>query len=370
MLAITFKNVGHGDTIILEWKNDKGENEVGIIDCHLINGQSNLVIEHIRTYRYKKIKFLILTHPHTNHFSGFPSLLEFCKKRKINIEMFLHTVVYHREFLIELHNERVNLNEFFDSFVNRIRDRKILKRLFREIHLLSGTSILRKVGAINDSFFLRLKKKLWLECLSPSYDELAQYYQIVFSLNSKRELEIRKKENSPDANLLSAIIKISTDDWDVLLFSDAKKSSVKRIMNDYQKNNKRLIAMQIPGHGSIHSHFEPSWRNIPGKENIPVFVSVGPKYGDPSKKVIQFYAENFREVHSTNCVGGFREYFEEMQNLKGNPEKKIEAIKSLYYKFQRGHIEQDLSSLNCGEKRIELDKNGIHTISTFPKFTN
>ena len=55
MLTITFKNVGHGDTIILEWQNNQKENEIGIIDCQLINGSSNLAIEHIEKKGYKKI---------------------------------------------------------------------------------------------------------------------------------------------------------------------------------------------------------------------------------------------------------------------------------------------------------------------------
>ena len=75
MLTITFKNVGHGDTIILEWENDEGQNEIGIIDCHLRNGKSNLAVEHIKNQGYRSINFMILTHPHTAHFSGFPSLL-------------------------------------------------------------------------------------------------------------------------------------------------------------------------------------------------------------------------------------------------------------------------------------------------------
>ena len=70
MLTITFKNVGQGDTIILEWQNDQGKNEIGIIDCHLKNGKSNLAIEHILEGGYRKISFMILTHPHADHLSS------------------------------------------------------------------------------------------------------------------------------------------------------------------------------------------------------------------------------------------------------------------------------------------------------------
>lgn len=42
LLTITFKNVGHGDTIIIEWQNDRGENEMGIIDCQVIEESIDL----------------------------------------------------------------------------------------------------------------------------------------------------------------------------------------------------------------------------------------------------------------------------------------------------------------------------------------
>lgn len=58
MLIITFKNVGHGDTIIIEWQNDRGENEMGIIDCHQKERKSNAAIDHIIKKGYKQIHFM------------------------------------------------------------------------------------------------------------------------------------------------------------------------------------------------------------------------------------------------------------------------------------------------------------------------
>lgn len=167
MLAITFKNVGHGDTIIVGWQNDLGENEMGIIDCHQAEGKPNPAIEHIKKKNYKKIRFMILSHPHTDHFSGFPSLLEFCKKNHITIERFWHTASYDAAFLGEFFN-KTTPDDFFDSFVSQKRDRIKLRGLFREIDNLHGGTVLKKAGIANDTSWLNLNKKLRIEFLSPS----------------------------------------------------------------------------------------------------------------------------------------------------------------------------------------------------------
>jgi hypothetical protein len=146
----------------------------------------------------------MLTHPHTDHFSGFPSLLEFCKEEDIIIERFWHTAAYNKLFLEEFINKKMTLNDFFDSFVGREDDRNKFKKLFQKIHRFEADSILEEGGFANNTSKLRLNKKLWLEYLSPSNDELKQYCLETFELNSAGNLEIkkRKSQNNPRANLL------------------------------------------------------------------------------------------------------------------------------------------------------------------------
>jgi hypothetical protein len=72
---------------------------------------------------------------------------------------------------------------------------------------------------------------------------------------------------------------------------------------------------------------EEFWHKIPNREEVPAFVSVGRKYDLPSKEVIGFFDKNYKEIHSTNFVGGFREYFED-KNKKAK-EMKNQYINSL-----------------------------------------
>lgn len=67
-MRITFKDVGQGDSIILEWDKD-GKKKIGIIDCNKYFG-ANPVLSYIKNPENKveEIEFLILSHPHHDHF--------------------------------------------------------------------------------------------------------------------------------------------------------------------------------------------------------------------------------------------------------------------------------------------------------------
>src|SRR5690606_22898577 len=89
MLKLTFKNVDQGDSIILEWT--KGSvYKVGVIDCKKAF-RTNPVLDYIKSQNLKKIDFLLLSHPHLDHLSGFNELLRYCIDQKIQISYFFHT---------------------------------------------------------------------------------------------------------------------------------------------------------------------------------------------------------------------------------------------------------------------------------------
>lgn len=371
MLTITFKNVDQGDTIILEWQNDSNEREIGIIDCHLKNGGPNLAVEHIRENEYKNISFMIMTHPHTDHFSGFLSLLEFCEENEIQVNDFMHTANLDKKYLEQSLVRKVNSNHLIDSFVNYKKERNNLKKLFRKIDDLHNDpdSILEEASVVNNKSMITLneRKGLFLEILSPSeYDEKKQYHQYTFTLNSEGKLDIikdKKRENNPKANLLSSFIRIFSGEWQILLPSDSEKSSIERIMN-LKKNHKllndKLLISQIPHHGSSLNHYENFWINIPGKKNTPVFISVGERYGHPSKKVIKFFDKNYKEIHSTNFVGGLKEYFE----CKEYKNEDIAHINDRFDMFGIGSIECKNPAFTCGEKQIKIEENGTFEVYT------
>ena len=89
MMKITFKNVGQGDSIILEWV-DQGKEKLIIIDCKKYN-DSNPVLEYVKENENKILELLLLSHPHVDHCSGFSELIQYCIDSKKKINYFLHT---------------------------------------------------------------------------------------------------------------------------------------------------------------------------------------------------------------------------------------------------------------------------------------
>lgn len=99
MINITFKNVDQGDSILLEWQNEEDETIIGIIDCNLKKDKSNPILNYIIKNRIQKIEFMLLSHPHFDHYSGLVELLEFIIQNKIKLRNFLHTCIYVKQYV-------------------------------------------------------------------------------------------------------------------------------------------------------------------------------------------------------------------------------------------------------------------------------
>lgn len=86
MVDITFKYVGNGDSIIIEYLVNDSK-KIGVIDV-CTNAGNNAVLSHIKKEQYSKIEFLIISHFHHDHCSGLKALLKYCEDNKIEIGFF------------------------------------------------------------------------------------------------------------------------------------------------------------------------------------------------------------------------------------------------------------------------------------------
>ncbi len=120
MLKVIFKDVGQGDSIIIEWQNDDEEDKIGIIDSNQHNG--NPVLDYIKQRKTKEIEFIVLSHPHSDHFSGLLEILEYCKENLIEINNFIHTCKTHKSFIksctiTSYHRlQLINIFKFIDDY--------------------------------------------------------------------------------------------------------------------------------------------------------------------------------------------------------------------------------------------------------------
>lgn len=273
MLKLTFKYVGHGDTITLEWV-DSGSKRIAIIDCkHSSNG--NPIIPLLKKEGFSEIEFIVLSHPHFDHISGFLDLLIFCEKNNIIIKSFYTTCA--------------EVPEYLRSATSSHTDKKYLSQLFKYIKELRNSRIIMCYNSITDfSQNLFSNNNFQVKCLSPSEKEKLEY------ITSRKDYLIPESGNNPKANWIATVLKIYGKNWFILLTSDAIRESMKRLGINERKDpvnfNEDMIIAQSPHHGSKENHYPAFWKHQIAKKTIPISYSVGPnKYGHPDISTIRSF---------------------------------------------------------------------------------
>ena len=284
MITLHFKNVGQGDSIIVEWTDNKIK-KVGLIDCHTYQSR-NPTLEYLKDYKIEELEFIILSHFHYDHFSGMADLFEYCCTKKINLKYFYHTMA---PLLTEIYN-RINTTKKIESAVTRFVDS------YKKFDKFVGEHI----PVSNQIKSLLLFDNTYLSFLGP----LGSIYHIMANQLSRK---VNKIVTTPaDINRLSTIILIENETNCILLTADSVKGSFKRI-----SISKELVLVQVPHHGSWLS-IDPKFWSGPKKVNqCPAIFSVGdePKDKLPNEETVKFFDKHDYDVQSTNAVYGINTYF-------------------------------------------------------------
>ena len=299
-MKITYKDVGQGDSILLEWEED-GAHKIGIIDCNL-KGRLNPVLKHIRDAKYKIIEFIILSHPHRDHYSGMLQLLKYCEKEKIVIKALAHTLML------------AGNTKFWKYFEVASSDTRQLSKLIRKWKELRIQGIISQMVALIDGKPFRISQKLTLECLSPSHNDAEIYQTIV-----QNDADVNTKAASQAANHLSTVFKMQFSDCSVLFTSDAESSALEGIIEREIDCLEETVfhLCQLPHHGSNNNHYPGFWNLIKTAEVKHAIVSAGEhkSYDHPSIEVIKSFHDDGYLIHCTNIVNGMNEYVELLEEL-------------------------------------------------------
>lgn len=272
MVNIRFKNVGQGDSIIIEWKQATTY-KIGIIDCNQITSNHNPILEHIIKHEIKEIEFLFLSHPHKDHYSGFLDLIEHCRSNKIIIKRFIHTANVSIEYLMAASRSTTEQKELSKLY-------KVLMKMRDNCELIMNTI------DDNPDTVLTLSDGFKLEFLAPSSLELDKYIRGV-----NFPFDEENSTSNPNGNWLCSIIKIYNDNTSVLLTSDVESQVLKRLnKRDGRLRKHKSILVQVPHHGSKKNLDKSFWTGLSKYSKTYSVISVGKNgYRHPSSEVVDFF---------------------------------------------------------------------------------
>lgn len=296
-MKITYKDVGQGDSIILEW-NKEGTKKVAVIDCNK-KGKLNPVLQHIITQKYYEIDLLVLSHPHRDHYSGFLQLLEYIEKNKIIVKKLAHTLHLAGGFV------------YWKYFEVGNTDSKLLAKIVSKWSTLKEQGLIKKIILLSQEMPLKLEDDINLICLAPSNDDA-----LIFQNHVKYQPEKNIKESSQAANHLSTIFSLCINENYLLFTADAEISALNRAKKNFKDllSNKFQVC-QIPHHGSEKNYDIEFWESLP-KFDIKFAVASageGLKYNHPSVKVLNEFKTLGYEIHCTNILNGMKEHIKDLE---------------------------------------------------------
>ncbi|PSR03143.1 MAG: hypothetical protein BRD50_06420 [Bacteroidetes bacterium SW_11_45_7] len=338
VIEIVFKEVGQGDSIILRWHDQKDKKEkFGLIDCKLKEQNRNPALKHLKALGVDRFEFIILSHPHYDHYSGLKNIFEFSEQNGIYINNFLHT-------------SRADLQYAVDS-VKTYKAQNELTQLFLKARELRDTGLIKHFSYIDiDRQDLDLNDEISIRFLSPSTAEDEKFLQ-----RQKTQSNEENDNNKPYANWLSSVLKIYSKDWYILLTSDAERNVLKKLGIDYPHEFKeKIIIGQAPHHGAYNNHYPAFWKKrINNDNNVPIIFSVGLNSNNhPSAKVIENFQTLNCKIYATNKVGPLSGMTDEEIINVTETEVMLDTISENVYKEA-----QNITQFE-GDKKFQIDRDG------------
>lgn len=291
-MKITFKDVGQGDSIILEWSSN-GSSKIGIVDCNLRGKKDNPVVSYLTRCNYARIEFIIISHPHSDHYSGMLDLLEYADQNNVFIGRIAST------FMLG------NLKEYFKYFEITPQETDLLTSIrMKWVKMLKDRKIGREETLL-DGKEMRIDDDVTLVSVAPSMEDIKDYQHIV-----KLDSKINLKEASRAANLLSTLLKVRYQDFHYLLTSDTEKTSFLRAYSNepHHFDGISYYVCQIPHHGSKKNHAAKFWSNITNFKIQNAIASAGEGYRHPSLSVLKAFYNSGYEVYCTNIISGMEDF--------------------------------------------------------------
>jgi len=208
-----------------------------------------------------RLRFVCLTHPHADHFSGLPPLLEHFGENVDEIWCFRLESRHWRKFLSVQENAETDHIRLWDAG--------------HRAPSISGVEI---------------------DCLAPRPKELSRY------ISSLANSALRPTQYRADENQLSVVLRFRYGQSTALLGSDATTESWTDVTNQCERNGDNIQSnlVKVSHHGSTEGFFKGAWNRIALPNVTFGAISANGKYDLPHRAVITALRELGVRLHCTN----------------------------------------------------------------------
>lgn len=326
----------------------------GIIDSCTVRIKKktyNPALECLKALNVKRLSFVILTHPHLDHYDGFEMVIEYYLGSIDRICLYSGEGL--REYAAYLARKKIVGERGFKSLsfiLDKIKQAK--ERGANVIKISERTEIIRKKQFGSH--------KIEMIALSPSEDSISRYCETLFQCIPKEKSDVIKAIKRSDQNLVSSAIWCKINNQ-VLIFGGDLENGVSLfsgwngVLRNLDSPELAASFFKVPHHGSPTSYSENLWTTIsPDKTTTSIVTPYNPSKlpdSDILKKI---------KNHSNDVLITSKAKFEKPEKLyKKVPLKSSIGIKSWdYIKLpqQIGFVHLLLSCQDGSDKQVYLSK--------------
>lgn len=260
---------GYGESIIIHIP----EVGWGVVDSCLSKNKrtsQNPALDYLKEKNVERLSFIVLTHPHEDHYHGLAEIVDYYLGRIDRICFYSgNGIREYREYLARKEildpGGLIGLAAIFKKF------REARLKGANVIRLAERTEIIRKRNLSG--------YEVELLSLSPSAESIDKYVELLFEAIPKKDGDVIKYLTDSQHNLLSSAIWCSIGDLKILLGSDVEigdsdNSGWRGILGNIDRPNLASDLVKVPHHGSPTAFFKPAWEKF--SENGKPFSVITP----------------------------------------------------------------------------------------------
>ena len=229
-------DVGQGSSTLIQQGSEAILIDAGEYDYALV------VADYINSCGIETLKYVVASHPHSDHIGGFPKVIEKYKPGEV--------------LMPEIAEENLPTTKTYERFLDAIYDNEI----------------------------------------TASYCEVGDVYYM-----GDVEMEILGPvEQTDDLNNMSAICKISVGDTDVMVLGDAEKQELKSVYNYGGDFESEILVM---GHHGSRTSIQKDFLSAVNPELGLISCGTDNSYGHPHEETIDYLEENGIDYERTDYSG-------------------------------------------------------------------